>query len=134
MNPEERLKAIRERLEATTPGDWIHLGEDDPDSPFWGEIRAIESFTLIAVMPALDDRTEDFNFIGHSKEDVSWLLAEIERLQVNAKAALAALSQPRTHQADIDYAKRCLKANPPKLTPEKVQERIDDNFFDEEFD
>lgn len=81
MNTEERLEAIKQRLSAATPGDWLHLGENDPDSPFWGEIRSIDAFTLIAEMPELDDRTEDFNFIAHTKEDVPWLLTEIERLQ-----------------------------------------------------
>jgi len=33
---------------------------------------------------------------------------QMDKIKVPIKAALAALSQPKTHQADIDYAKRLL--------------------------
>lgn len=85
----QRLDEIKQRTEAATAGDWIHL-EVEPDMPFWGEIRAIgtaekETFILVAEMPRLDDRTEDFRFIAHAKEDVADLLAEVERLQAELK-------------------------------------------------
>ena len=47
-----------------TPGPWVNMDKD----PFWGEIRACETFDLIAVMPELDDRTDDFNLIAAAPE------------------------------------------------------------------
>jgi hypothetical protein len=73
------LQEIKEREAKATKGPWVHL----ENTPFWGEIRTAneETFTQIAVMPHLDDRTDDFNFIAYAREDVPALVAEVERLQ-----------------------------------------------------
>jgi hypothetical protein len=80
------LQEIKEREARATPGFWVNMGEHNPDSVFFGEIRCggtqeQETFILIAVMPESDDRTDDFNFIAHAREDIPALVAEVERLQ-----------------------------------------------------
>ena len=42
-----------------TPGPWTFM----EDEIFWGEIRGPD-FELIAVMPELDERSEDFRLIA----------------------------------------------------------------------
>lgn len=73
------LQEIKEREAKATKGPWVHL----ENTPFWGEIRTAneEAFTQIAVMPHLDDRTDDFNFIAYAREDIPALVAEVERLR-----------------------------------------------------
>ena len=43
-----------------TPGEWVFM----TDETFYGEIRSVDTFELIAVMPDLDDRPEDFQLIA----------------------------------------------------------------------
>ena len=46
-----------------TPGPWTFM----EDEIFWGEIRG-PNFELIAVMPELDERSEDFRLIAAAPE------------------------------------------------------------------
>jgi hypothetical protein len=55
-----------------TPGAWIFMTDDT----FYGEIRDADNFTLIAVMPELDDRPEDFTLIAAAPD----LLAACEEM------------------------------------------------------
>jgi hypothetical protein len=76
---DKQLQEIKDRESKATEGPWVHL----ENTPFWGEIRTAneKSFTQIAVMPELDDRTDDFNFIAWARTDIPDLLAELEQLQ-----------------------------------------------------
>ena len=56
-----------------TPGPWTFM----EDEIFWGEIRG-PNFELIAVMPELDERSEDFRLIAAAPE----LLEALERASV----------------------------------------------------
>jgi hypothetical protein len=58
-----------------TPGAWIFMTDDT----FYGEIRDADNFTLIAVMPELDDRPEDFTLIAAAPD----LLAACEYNDLN---------------------------------------------------
>jgi hypothetical protein len=80
---DKQLQEIKDRESKATEGPWVHL----ENTPFWGEIRTANenSFTQIAVMPHLDDRTGDFNFIAFAREDIPALVAEVERLQAEIK-------------------------------------------------
>jgi|GEM_PF-6349123 len=66
------LKAIKERCEAATGGEW-HPGDDD--------------YTIISVIDGVQyvicERVDrgDADFIAHAREDVPALVAEIERLR-----------------------------------------------------
>jgi hypothetical protein len=76
---DKQLQEIKDRESKATKGPWVHL----ENTPFWGEIRTAneKEFTQIAVMPHLDDRTDDFNFIAWAREDIPALVVEVERLQ-----------------------------------------------------
>jgi len=74
---EKRLETIRARVEKATPGPWIHMDGD----VFYGEIRDVDNFDLIAEVPEADDRPEDFEFMAEARQDIPDLLAEVERLR-----------------------------------------------------
>lgn len=95
MTREERLEEIRKRVETATPGPWIpkHVktlygnGEVEhevrgPD----GNVCAIrfrsESSELFG-----DKQDWDCSFIALAREDVPWLLSEIERLEKSTPPA-----------------------------------------------
>jgi hypothetical protein len=70
---------LRRLAEAATPGPWCNV----KDTVFHGEIRQAndEGFALIAVMPELDDREADFDYIAAASPDaVLALLDERDRL------------------------------------------------------
>ncbi len=82
---EQRIREIKERLQATTPGAWRVF---EPDDDYFGsEDPTIEtesgqyiaqtgydglSGTIRKTMAA------DAEFIAHSKEDIAWLLKQLE--------------------------------------------------------
>jgi hypothetical protein len=71
---------LRQLAEAATPGPWCNM----KDTVFHGEIRQAndEGFALIAVMPELDDREEDFDYIAAmNPERAIELLDEVDRLR-----------------------------------------------------
>ena len=74
---EKQLQEIRARVEKATPGPWIHMDGD----VFYGEIRDVDNFDLIAEVPEADDRPEDFEFMAEARQDIPDLLAEVERLR-----------------------------------------------------
>lgn len=81
MTPEQ-LAEIEARAMAF-PEEWINM----PDGLFFGEMRTVETFTLIAKMPELDDRTAEFEFFAASRANILALCAEVRRLQVIEQAA-----------------------------------------------
>jgi hypothetical protein len=103
------LQEIKEREARATPGFWVNMGEHNPDSVFFGEIRCggtqeQETFILIAVMPESDDRTDDFNFIAHAREDIPALVAEVERLQAENERMRTVLKAYYAFSVDPNYA------------------------------
>ena len=92
---EERLAEIKARCEAATPGPWrfseAHEWQEG-DGPFddWGaDIQRDADGDDVVVGGAQDEqggavgvlRNEDAEFIAASREDVPWLLTEVERLE-----------------------------------------------------
>lgn len=88
MTPEQ-LAEIEARTAAATPGEWAHMTDDT----FFGQIRTVDDFTLIAEMPALDDRTADFEFIAYARSDIPALIAEVRRLQAELLDAQYAVGE-----------------------------------------
>ena len=77
----ERIAEIRARREALTEhatiGDW-HYGGDDAVQVF----PATGTSELVAtIWGEADEERVLGEFIAHSKDDVDWLLAEVERLR-----------------------------------------------------
>lgn len=100
----ERLAQIRQRCEAATPGPWGYDGQHDEitaDSPDAKDYWLIVSQCRTAPNTAPRDGfghqySPDFAFIAAARDDVPYLLAEIERLTaerdaLRADAALGAL-------------------------------------------
>lgn len=80
---EQRIREIKERLQSTTPGAWkIWVPDDDylgDDSP----TIVSENGQYIAQTnyDGLEDRVTmiaDAEFIAHAKEDIAWLLGQLE--------------------------------------------------------
>ena len=58
--------------------EWVFM----TDETFYGEIRDVNTFDLIAVMPELDDRPEDFQLIATAPkllEALEYVLEQIGR-------------------------------------------------------
>lgn len=83
---EKRIQEIKERLQATTPGAWKvripdgdYFGSDDPtveteDGQYIARTGYDGlSYTVRETMGA------DAEFIAHAKEDIAWLLEQLER-------------------------------------------------------
>ena len=86
---EQRIREIKERLRATTPGAWkacFAIDERfDPDCP--EEDPHIENeFGQFVAMTTYDTQSTtcrptmyaDTEFIAHAKEDIAWLLERLE--------------------------------------------------------
>lgn len=78
-----RVEEIRGRLEAATPGQW--KSEDDPLQGAWSVRRdgfyVCQTRTETGIGGTSDIGKPDADFIANAPADISWLLAEVERLQ-----------------------------------------------------
>ncbi len=101
MTRSERLEEIRKRAEAATKGPWTHALGCDADTaaggcfargPFLGGIGDVPSPMEWDDADRQSDVDQDF--INNAREDIPWLLAEVERLE----SALEQLSEG--HEAD----------------------------------
>lgn len=99
----ERLAQIRQRCEAATPGPWGYDGQHDEitaDSPDAKDYWLIVSQCRTAPNTAPRDGfghqySPDFAFIAAAREDVPYLLGEIERLRSeNTTLREAAVAHP----------------------------------------
>ena len=89
MSTSERLNEIKERLEAATPGGWKVLFADDElfseEAPCDDPVVAAEDGQYIA-QTTYDQLSNtcrptmyaDALFIAHAKEDIAWLLEQLE--------------------------------------------------------
>lgn len=74
-----KLEAIKERAAKATPGPWVRDGtlllsgieEVDLRGPTYDDWYTVKS----------SRPDEDADFIAHAREDVPWLVGEVERLQ-----------------------------------------------------
>lgn len=73
MTDDERIETIRKRAEAATPGPW-DAGLRSVCGEAFGEEGLWEWF-------GASPREHDADFIAHAREDIPWLLAEVERLR-----------------------------------------------------
>lgn len=68
----EHIAEIRKRCEAATPGPWWTCGGVCVAS------KGHEGLSLEDVNG--DTQEEDFDFIAHSREDIPWLLSQLEEM------------------------------------------------------
>ena len=78
-------------LEAATSAPWVYMNTD----AFFGEIRTVDSFTLIAETPDGDDRTPDFELIVALRNFAPALLDALEAAEELRKAAFILIRTDR---------------------------------------
>ena len=91
----DRLNEIRARAEAATPGPWVAYGNTvEQEKTGWHTVVGTE-MTGQAYMAyeRLTTKNEDAIFIAHAREDIPYLLAEVERL----RAASLRTQEDRSH-------------------------------------
>lgn len=77
----ERLDAIQERLADATPGPWVWLGEAELASPTIPEPEDEDDYQYITNEDGQIDSSDDADLIAHAPQDLTDLLAEVERLR-----------------------------------------------------
>lgn len=81
-----RIDEIKKRCEAATPGPWSDIW--DAGAREWTIRRGPHQTPHWLVMSHVRKRdTEDFAFIAHAREDIPWLVAEVERLRTIERLA-----------------------------------------------
>jgi hypothetical protein len=82
---EDRIAAIRARLEAATPGPWVH---DEEGYMGCGEVytmgEGVEGGNIAAPSGDCYPRSgyspkEDMEFIAHAPDDIAYLLGELDK-------------------------------------------------------
>ncbi len=76
----KRLEDIKERLNAATEGKWV----SDGDSVLTNDKNVICDLRETSFM-LNENNSNDSNFIAHSKDDIQYLLDEVERLHNTSK-------------------------------------------------
>lgn len=79
----DRLEEIRQRAEAATPGPWRAYGNTvEQEKTGWHQVVGTELTGLpYMTYERLTTKNEDATFIAHAREDIPYLLAEVERLR-----------------------------------------------------
>jgi hypothetical protein len=71
----DRMSAIRKRCDRATAGPWKHdLDKDTRDMPF------VYTPTAPFLVDINIGTPDDAAFIAHAREDIPWLLSELDRL------------------------------------------------------
>ena len=78
------LDAIQARCEAATPGTWGVCGSDVYRTHKSGHLDSVLFLTISGSYKA----TENANFVGHARQDIPALLAEVARLTHERDALL----------------------------------------------
>lgn len=97
----DRLKEIRERAEKATPGPWITVAHSWEQTSVFTDADDIQ---IAACLYQGDEESEESNdqndrcaeFIAHARDDVPYLLQEVERLNEELWKWKVALSDERT--------------------------------------
>lgn len=100
MTRSERLEAIRKRAEAATPGPWKATDHADESGSAWICLSG-ERFTPLA--QGYDGEflnRPDADFIAAAREDIPWLLGEVEQM----RTALEIILKQSTVNIDPPYA------------------------------
>ena len=72
----QRIREIRERLQATTPGAWIPWSPDRKNVPAQAvKVKGTAEFVCVASFYGdFDASSRNAEFIAHAKEDIQFLL------------------------------------------------------------
>lgn len=78
---QERLDAIRERVDASTAGPWQWWGEAELVSLSVPDSTSEDDYPRITNEDGQIDSSDDADLIEHAPDDLADLLAEVERLR-----------------------------------------------------
>lgn len=81
----DRIAEIKTRCEAATPGAWKHEEAADYSMIYDAQGKASDPLALVG------SNTDDADFIAHAREDIPYLLEQLEEAQQLAAAAVADL-------------------------------------------
>ena len=112
----DRLEEIRQRTEAATDGPWERF-----DTPDYAEIHVLGGKEAGFLPVALADEAYNADFIAHSREDVPYLLSEVDRLNAlhkreiivtgeYAQRVIDLTARAEAAEAERDTYKAALKA------------------------
>ena len=76
---DERLKEIKERLEAATPGPWTIAG--------WGIWSEAAGTYVVEDSEGVSDNPATAQFIVNAPDDIAWLIEQLEAVPSLAEAA-----------------------------------------------
>ena len=102
----DRLEEIRQRTEAATDGPWERF-----DTPDYAEIHVLGGKEAGFLPVALADKAYNADFIAHSREDIPYLLSEVDRLNAMHKREINITGEYA--QRVIDLTARAQPAEPP---------------------
>lgn len=77
----ERLKSIRERLSAATPGPWEHNAGNGISVPSTAEYINIAPTTVLCEFDLGPSGYADCEFVANAPSDIAYLLALVERYE-----------------------------------------------------
>lgn len=77
---EQKIQEIKERLQATTPGAWVPWSPDKENIPAQAVmVKGSSEFVCITSFYGdFDASSRNAEFISHTKEDIAYLLEQIE--------------------------------------------------------
>lgn len=120
----EQIAAIRERLEAATPGPWGREG----DPVTCNEVSDVRGIKLYGKYKAVRCR-DDADFIAAAPTDIAALLAHVAALDAELAAARAENARMRTvanNMAGADWT--VLPSRPPHDMPEAAEQMAADGW------
>lgn len=91
----DRLKEIRARLDAATPGPW-----DVDEWTTTADVFASGAKSEPTVAHRV--RMSDADFIAHAPADIAWLLDEVERLRIARGSVDEHSGAPNDHLCAVD--------------------------------
>lgn len=85
---DDRLEQIRKRASAIAPGPWHAYDTEDSWSLHSGMMQILKAHKSCAQHAEYWPYIEYADFIVHSREDVDYLLAEVDRLKAALRAPI----------------------------------------------
>ena len=96
---QERLNAIKARAEAATPGPWGQCVA--ATCPMGNAYLYLDSEDYVRLA-----HDNDMQFIAHSRQDIPWLIEQVERLQAEVQRKQVALTQIQDLLIGTDFRSR----------------------------
>lgn len=116
----DRLEEIRQRTEAATDGPWERF-----DTPDYAEIHVLGGKEAGFLPVALADEAYNADFIAHSREDISYLLSEVARMNALHKREIIVTGEYAQRVIDLTDRAEAAEAERDALKEEKLISNAD---------